>query len=279
MYEKCYNFVIPPLAGKKFWPATNMGIWSHHCQRSYQEGQKRKEFQRKSNKGNTFESTPQAPIHSDVEDNVFDVPLTCSTSIQDVPSSRTTAPAPPAPPVSTEKPLTPHCSTEPIIPPAPTEEHPTPDCSTEPCIPPAPTSAATHHASTTHVPSNKKGKEKPRLKGQKILSYPTTRSQNAPSSNQETTSTSAPKKKAPCKKSGEASRKPRETNKKRKNVTRTISKSSALYCDELRSYLLDLGKKRSIDIADDVPNTQESNIGTKKQKKGKQNMTNSNKRN
>ncbi|KAK8477633.1 hypothetical protein V6N11_037573 [Hibiscus sabdariffa] len=48
---------------------------------------------------------------------------------------------------------------------------------------------------------------------------------------------------------------------------------------ELRSYLMDLGRKRSVDITDDVPNTQQSNTGTKKQKKGKQNMTNSNKRN
>ncbi|KAK8990612.1 hypothetical protein V6N11_009304 [Hibiscus sabdariffa] len=229
-----------------------------------------------SNEGNTFESTPQAPVHSAVEDNVFNVPLTCSTSILDVPSSGTTGPTPPAPPV-------------------PTEEPPTPHCSTEPCIPPAPTSAATHHASTAHVPSNKKGKEK-------VLdqfSKPTTRERkimegigvyvnfntgleilnNAPSSNQKTTSTTAPKKKAPCKKAGEASRKPRETNKERKNATRTTSKSSALYCDELRSYMLDLGRKISIDIVDDVPNTQESNTETKKQKKGKQNMTNSNKRN
>ncbi|KAK8598305.1 hypothetical protein V6N13_094278 [Hibiscus sabdariffa] len=146
--------------------------------------------EKNSNEGNTFESTPQAPVHSAVEDNVFNVPLTCSTSILDVPSSGTTGPTPPAPPV-------------------PTEEPPTPHCSTEPCIPPAPTSAATHHASTAHVPSNKKGKEKvldqfskpttrerkimegigvyvnfntgleilnPGLKGHKILSYPTTRS-------------------------------------------------------------------------------------------------------
>ncbi|KAK8576618.1 hypothetical protein V6N13_032537 [Hibiscus sabdariffa] len=187
MYEKCYNFVIPPLTGGKFWPATNMGDIKPPLPRKLPGRPKKKR----------------------------------------VPEE---------------------------------EEPPTLHCSTEPCIPPAPTSAATHRASTAHVPSNKKGKEKvlgqfskptrgrkimegmglyvnfntgleilnPGLKGQKILSYPTTRSQNAPSSNQETTSTTAPKKKAPCKKSGETSRKPRETNKERKNATRTTSKSSAL---------------------------------------------------
>ncbi|KAL4377985.1 hypothetical protein GQ457_02G032730 [Hibiscus cannabinus] len=344
MYEKCYNFVIPPLSGEKFWPATNMGDIEPPLPRKLPGRPKKKRvpeegecsgtslsrkgrkmrfklsnyqvivycyiptfhlcivcFLHQSNEGNTYESIPQAPVHYVVEDNLFDVPLTCST-----------APTPPAPPVPTEEPPTPHCSPEPIIPPAPTEEPTTPHCSTEPCVPHAPTSAATHHASTVHVPSNKKGKEKvlgqfskpttrgrknmegmdvyvnfntgleilnPGLKGQKILSHPTTRSQNASSSKQETTSTTAPKKKAPCKKSGEPSRKSRETNKERKNATRTTSKSSALYCDELRSFLLDLGRKRSIDIVDDVPNTQESNTGTKKQKKGKQNMTNSNKRN
>ncbi|KAL4291677.1 hypothetical protein GQ457_14G022030 [Hibiscus cannabinus] len=323
MYEKCYNFVIPPLAGEKFWPATNMGDIEPPLPRKLPGRPKKKRVPEegecsgtslsrkgrkmrcqlcfKSNEGNTSESIPQDPVHSAVEDNVFDVPLSCST-----------VPTPPVPPVPTEEPPTPHCSPEPIIPPAPTEEPPTPHCSTEPCIPHAPTSAATHHVSTVHVPSNKKGKKKvlgqfskpttrgrknmegmgvyvnfntgleilnPGLKGQKILSHPTTRSQNAASSKQETTSTTAPKKKAPCKKSGEPSRKSRETNKERKNATRTTSKSSALYCDELRSFLLDLGRKRSIDIVDDVPNTQESNTGTKKQKKGKQNMTNSNKRN
>ncbi|KAK8974706.1 hypothetical protein V6N11_013172 [Hibiscus sabdariffa] len=50
-----------------------------------------------SNEGNTYESIPQAHVHSAIEDNVFDVPLTCSTSIPDVPSSRTTAPTPLAP--------------------------------------------------------------------------------------------------------------------------------------------------------------------------------------
>ncbi|KAL4319548.1 hypothetical protein GQ457_18G007380 [Hibiscus cannabinus] len=323
MYEKCYNFVIPPLAGEKFWPATNMGDIEPPLPRKLPGRPKKKRVPEegecsgtslsrkgrkmrcqlcfKSNEGNNSESIPQDPVHSAVEDNVFDVPLSCST-----------VPTPPVPPVPTEEPPTPHCSPEPIIPPAPTEEPPTPHCSTEPCIPHAPTSAATHHVSTVHVPSNKKGKEKvlgqfskpttrgrknmegmgvyvnfntgleilnSGLKGQKILSHPTTRSQNAASSKQETTSTTAPKKKAPCKKSGEPSRKSRETNKERKNATRTTSKSSALYCDELRSFLLDLGRKRSIDIVDDVPNTQESNTGTKKQKKGKQNMTNSNKRN
>ncbi|KAL4366839.1 hypothetical protein GQ457_05G034720 [Hibiscus cannabinus] len=293
MYEKCYNFVIPPLAGEKFWPATNMGDIEPplprklpgrpkkkrvpeegecsgtslsrkgrkmRCQLCFKVGHNSRtcptKKEKNSNEGNTSESIPQDHVHSAVEDNVFDVPLSCST-----------VPTPPVPPVPTEEPPTPHCSPEPIIPPAPTEEPPTPHCSTEPCIPHAPTSAATHHVST------------PGLKGQKILSHPTTRSQNAASSKQETTSTTAPKKKAPCKKSGEPSRKSRETNKERKNATRKTSKSSALYCDELRSFLLDLGRKRSIDIVDDVPNTQESNTGTKKQKKGKQNMTNSNKRN
>ncbi|KAK9005337.1 hypothetical protein V6N11_042774 [Hibiscus sabdariffa] len=170
----------------------------------------------KSNEGNTSESIAQAHVHSAVEDNVFDVPLTCSISIPDVPSSRTTTPTPPAPHVPTEEPPTRHFSTKPIIPPAPTEEPPTLHCSTEPYIPPASTSVAAHHASTAHVPSNKKGKEKvlgqfpkpttrgrkimedmgvyvnyntsleilnPGLEGQKILSYSRTRSQNAPSSN------------------------------------------------------------------------------------------------
>ncbi|KAL4295177.1 hypothetical protein GQ457_12G023610 [Hibiscus cannabinus] len=324
MYEKCYNFVIPPLAGEKFWPATNMGDIEPPLPRKLPGRPKKKRVPEegecsgtslsrkgrkmrcqlcfKSNEGNTSESIPQAPVHSAVEDNVFDVPLSCST-----------APTPPVPPVPTEEPPTPHCSPEPIIPPAPTEEPPTPHCSTEPCIPHAPTSAATHHVSTVHVPSNKKGKEKvlgqfskpttrgrknmegmgvyvnfntgleilnPGLKGQKILSHPTTRSQNAASSKQETTSTTAPKKKAPCKKSGEPSRKSRETNKDVSYIFMFIVPINVIeeIC-ELRSFLLDLGRKRSIDIVDDVPNTQESNTGTKKQKKGKQNMTNSNKRN
>ncbi|KAK8694542.1 hypothetical protein V6N13_072091 [Hibiscus sabdariffa] len=168
MYEKCYNFVIPPLAGEKFWPATNMGGIEPPLPRKL-PGRPKKEKSSKgrtcptkkeknSNEGNTSESIAQAPVHSVVEDNVFDVPITCSTSIPDVPSSRTTAPTPSTPPVPTEEPPTSHCSTEPIIPPAPTKEPPTPHCSIEPCIHPAPTSATTHHASTAHVPSNKKGK-------------------------------------------------------------------------------------------------------------------------
>ncbi|KAK8565088.1 hypothetical protein V6N12_058663 [Hibiscus sabdariffa] len=108
-------------------------------------------------------------------------------------SLRTTVPTPPTHHVPIEEPSTPHCSTEPTIPPAPIKEPPTPNCSNEPIIPLALTYAATHHASTAHVPSNKKGKEK-----------------------------------------------------------------------KLRSYLMDLGRKRSADITDDVPNTQESNTGTNK---------------
>ncbi|KAK8701832.1 hypothetical protein V6N13_020210 [Hibiscus sabdariffa] len=77
-----------------------------------------------------------------------------------VPSSRTTVPTPPTHHVPIEEPSTPHCSTEPTIPPAPIKEPPTPNCSNEPIIPLALTYAATHHASTAHVPSNKKGKEK-----------------------------------------------------------------------------------------------------------------------
>ncbi|KAK8694543.1 hypothetical protein V6N13_072092 [Hibiscus sabdariffa] len=106
----------------------------------------------------------------------------------------------------------------------------------------------------------------PGLKGQKILSYPTTRSQNAPSSNQETTSTTAPKRKYHAK-SQEKQAESQEKQTRKGKMPQEQHQSHQLFT--VMSYLLDLGRKRSIDIVDDVPNTQESNTGTKKQKKGK----------
>ncbi|KAK8701967.1 hypothetical protein V6N13_020341 [Hibiscus sabdariffa] len=269
VYEKCYSFVIPPLAGEKFWPVTKKGDIEPPLPRKLPGRLKKNRIREECECSGTKLSRKERRMRCKLCFKLETNSRTCPTKKQNqnnVTSGIESVTQPAAQPESVNQPVAqPESVTQPAAHPESVTQEPgvQPESVTQEPI--------QHEIVDTifDMPLNCSS-------GSQVCVYPSVvRSESRGRKIME--KTQGPKKQVTRTTARKSTSKRSTRNQATSAPTPTLP-TPPLYTQELRAYLMELGSKRSLMECDDVPNTQESTTATKKQKKEKQTMTTSKKK-